>query len=337
MYLTNYRFYNPKNYLYSKPVKGFRSFGVSYGFAFNGKELDKGDEGMGGGGSTYDYGFRIYNPNLGRFLSLDPIAKEFPWNSPYSYAENDVIRSIDLDGLEKVVVVMDQNPGKTEFEANVTYLETQSYAIIRVATGADIIKGLEKYTIDGGKPIENLVILAHASAGGLYGINGDDNGLYLPGTIRYVSPSINGEIPSELGKEERKKGAASSCDLQTSIKQEKVVFADGAVILFGGCNTGKKNTDGMPGFAEVTAQELSITTIGANSITWDGGPFKVPGDTDNKDIKCSTRSTRQSIKGGWNMFTPESDGTVSITALSTADSKGNGGRQPMNVTGCTLR
>jgi RHS repeat-associated protein len=102
MHLTNFHFYNQKNYLYSKPVKGFRGCGVSYRFGFNGKELD--NEGMGGGGSTYDYGYRIYNAQLGRFLSVDPLTKSFPWNSPYSYAENDVIRCIDLDGLEKWII-----------------------------------------------------------------------------------------------------------------------------------------------------------------------------------------------------------------------------------------
>jgi RHS repeat-associated protein len=73
-----------------------------YSFGFNGKELDK--EGMGGGASTYDYGFRIYNSALGRFLSADPLFKSYPWNSSYAYAENDVIRSIDIDGLEKLTV-----------------------------------------------------------------------------------------------------------------------------------------------------------------------------------------------------------------------------------------
>ncbi len=32
---------------------------------------------MGGGGSTYDYGFRIYNPNIAKFLSVDPLDREF--------------------------------------------------------------------------------------------------------------------------------------------------------------------------------------------------------------------------------------------------------------------
>jgi hypothetical protein len=48
---------------------------------------------------------RIYDPRLGKFLSVDPLNKDYPWNSPYAFAENDVIRSIDLDGLEKMFVL----------------------------------------------------------------------------------------------------------------------------------------------------------------------------------------------------------------------------------------
>lgn len=70
-----------------------------YRFGFNGKEND--NEVKGGIGSQQDYGMRVYDPRIGRFLSVDPLTRSFPWNSPYSFAENDVIRSIDLDGLEK--------------------------------------------------------------------------------------------------------------------------------------------------------------------------------------------------------------------------------------------
>ncbi len=48
-----------------------------YRYGFNGKELDKEVAGT----TTYDYGFRIYNPALGRFLSVDPLFKSYPWNS----------------------------------------------------------------------------------------------------------------------------------------------------------------------------------------------------------------------------------------------------------------
>ena len=74
-----------------------------YRYGFNGKEKD--DEGLGGGGITYDYGFRIYNPGLGRFLSIDPLAKDFPWYTPYQFAGNKPIAAIDMDGLEEFIVV----------------------------------------------------------------------------------------------------------------------------------------------------------------------------------------------------------------------------------------
>jgi RHS repeat-associated protein len=72
----------------------------NYRFGFNGKELDP--EGMGGGGSTYDYGFRIYNAQLGKFLSVDPLSMSYPWYTPYQFAGNMPIWAIDLDGLEEL-------------------------------------------------------------------------------------------------------------------------------------------------------------------------------------------------------------------------------------------
>ena len=73
--------------------------GNRYRYGFNGKELDP--EGMGGGGSTYDYGFRIYNAQLGKFLSVDPLTRAYPQYTPYQYAGNKPIKYIDLDGLEE--------------------------------------------------------------------------------------------------------------------------------------------------------------------------------------------------------------------------------------------
>jgi RHS repeat-associated protein len=77
-----------------------RSFTATtqYRYGFNGKENDNEVKGT---GNQQDYGMRIYDTRIGRFLSVDPIANNFPWNSPYSYAENDPINSVDLDGAEK--------------------------------------------------------------------------------------------------------------------------------------------------------------------------------------------------------------------------------------------
>ena len=51
-------------------------------------------------GVPYDYGFRIYNPGIGKFLSVDPLTAQFPNLTPYQFASNRPIVAIDLDGLE---------------------------------------------------------------------------------------------------------------------------------------------------------------------------------------------------------------------------------------------
>ena len=71
-------------------------------FGFNGKENDNDVKGF---GNQQDYGMRIYDTRLGKFLSVDPIQSDYPFVSPYAFAENDVMRSIDLDGLEKFFII----------------------------------------------------------------------------------------------------------------------------------------------------------------------------------------------------------------------------------------
>ncbi len=72
----------------------------NYRYGFNGKEKD--DEGEFGSITNYDYGFRIYNPAVGRFLSVDPLTREYPWYTPYQFAGNKPIKAVDLDGLEEL-------------------------------------------------------------------------------------------------------------------------------------------------------------------------------------------------------------------------------------------
>ena len=68
-----------------------------YRYGYNGKEKDNnGELGL----TTYDYGFRIYNPGLGKFLSVDPLTKSYPMLTPYQFASNSPVSGIDLDGLE---------------------------------------------------------------------------------------------------------------------------------------------------------------------------------------------------------------------------------------------
>ena len=76
--------------------------GSEYRYGFNGKECDPETYGS---ANIYDYGFRIYNPRLGKFLSVDPISKSYPWYTPYQFAGNAPIWAVDLDGLEQAIVI----------------------------------------------------------------------------------------------------------------------------------------------------------------------------------------------------------------------------------------
>jgi RHS repeat-associated protein len=73
-----------------------RNFSSSeYRFGFNGMEKD--DE-FTNSTSHYDFGARIYDSRLGRFLSVDPLMKRYAFNSPYCFAANNPLVFVDNVG-----------------------------------------------------------------------------------------------------------------------------------------------------------------------------------------------------------------------------------------------
>jgi RHS repeat-associated protein len=68
-----------------------------YRYGFNAQEKD--DE-IRGNGNSIEFKFRGHDPRLGRFFVVDPLASDYHWNSPYAFAENKPIETIDLEGAE---------------------------------------------------------------------------------------------------------------------------------------------------------------------------------------------------------------------------------------------
>jgi RHS repeat-associated protein len=90
------------------PGRGFTAASTTYRYGFNGKEKDPNMT-----SEDYDYGMRIYDARTGRFLSVDPMSKTYPWYTPYQFAGDNPIKFIDLDGLEPAAPgTVDKNGSK---------------------------------------------------------------------------------------------------------------------------------------------------------------------------------------------------------------------------------
>jgi RHS repeat-associated protein len=93
-----------------QPGRSVNASGYRYGF--NGKENDNEVKGE---GNQQDYGMRVYDPRIGKFLSVDPLTKNYPWYTPYQFAGNTPIQAIDLDGMEPKGVVAQDESGSFRF------------------------------------------------------------------------------------------------------------------------------------------------------------------------------------------------------------------------------
>jgi uncharacterized protein RhaS with RHS repeats len=71
------------------------------------------------------YGFRGYDPQLGRFTEQDPLTDELATVSPYQYALNDPVSNIDLDGLTPLNLLCPLTSGFTIFVQRIGEIASQ--------------------------------------------------------------------------------------------------------------------------------------------------------------------------------------------------------------------
>jgi RHS repeat-associated protein len=76
-------------------VKSEKKMCSSYLFGFNGKERENE---VYGEGNTYSFEARTFDSRIGKWLSLDPREREYPWQTPYAYFANCPITKIDFMG-----------------------------------------------------------------------------------------------------------------------------------------------------------------------------------------------------------------------------------------------
>ncbi len=91
-------------------------------YKFSGKELDEE-----GGLDWYYFGARYYDPAIGRWMIVDPLAGKYPSLSSYNYVANNPIRSIDPYGRSIFDTITHKPIGKSD-KNRVT---SQAYSILR--------------------------------------------------------------------------------------------------------------------------------------------------------------------------------------------------------------
>ena len=103
---SNYYPFGPKHKGYNGSTSPLGN-DVAQKWKFGGKEYD---ESL--GLETYDFGARNYDPALGRWMNIDPLAEQMRRHSPYNYAFDNPVVFTDPDGMAPFTDLFDKNGNK---------------------------------------------------------------------------------------------------------------------------------------------------------------------------------------------------------------------------------
>jgi RHS repeat-associated protein len=294
------------------PVRQYVN-GEGYRYGFNGKENDNEVKGV---GNQQDYGMRIYDPRLGKFLSVDPLTKEYPELSPYQFASNTPIQAIDLDGLEAWNITRQWE--KKDIDGFATYAEAE----IKKAVADKVKEDCADFSL--------RLLVGYASANN------------LPLTFQNSSKESFDASSTKFKSTEqyltvvKQNVQAKDLLLNTySIPQNETQAGDMEIMNFS-INEGKKvNFNHVVVFEEYKAENPVRSTIAWGNLGASGAGTAVknqnynwPRSSYNDGVKNKLKIYTGEMNSRWNVLNPTnmpqpSDSTPPADSTKTSDSTNN--------------